>query len=97
MEDQNSQKLSASNLATVKLTDLQVRQALVDYLNKVSEFKELIEGKKIAIQMNWQTNKWSDADHFVHASVFELTPVASDEAEQDEPAEAAEAAEAPSE
>ena len=84
MANQNAQKLSASTLATVKLTDIQVRQALVDYINKVPEFKKMIDGKKVAVQMNWQTNKWSDADHFVHAVVFELTPVTEDSDSEDD-------------
>ena len=72
-------------IASTKLTEENVRTAIVQFLLKNDEFSDLVKDKKVIITTDWQVSKWSDADAFVHVSVVEPTnEVDTDESESTE-------------
>ena len=68
-------------LASAKLTEPQVQTALLEFLLKNEEFKDMIVGKGIAVSTQWQTSKWSDPDALVHIFVTENSTSVQEEAE----------------
>ncbi len=70
--------MKATQLAELRLTLDQTREALVDYCLKNDEFKELVAEKTVIFMTDWQTNKWSDPNAFVHIKILESIPEDSD-------------------
>jgi hypothetical protein len=58
-------------IASTKLTEENVRHAIVQFLLKNDEFSELVGEKKVIISTDWQVSKWSDPNAFVHVNVVE--------------------------
>ena len=58
-------------LLRAKLSEEQVRQALVEYLLKNDEVKAAIGDKSVLVVPSWQTSKWSDPNAFVYLEIAE--------------------------
>ena len=67
-------------LANARLTEVQVQQAIAEFLLKSEELKQAIEGKRIKIHVTWQTSKWSDPNALVHVYFTEDTTIVEEEA-----------------
>jgi len=75
-------------IASLRLTEQQVNQALAQYVLNNEELKELIGSKKVMILPKWQTTKWSDKDSLVFLDFVEVL-------EQEETSEEISAEDAP--
>jgi len=73
---------SATNnvLARARLTEEQVQMAIAEFLLKSEELQEAIQEKRVKIDVNWQTSKWSDPDAMVHIFFREDTAAVEEEA-----------------
>jgi len=65
--------ITGTSLGTVNLTEVQVKQAIVDFLYKNDEFKELVDNKRIALVTEWQTSKWSNPNILVQLGIIDVT------------------------
>ena len=60
-------------LAEIRLTEEQVRTAILEFALKNEEFSDLVKDKSVLVTPVWQTTKWSNPDAFVHLYVAEAT------------------------
>ena len=58
-------------MAKVGLTEEQVRHALIDFVLKNDEVKELVQDKNVVVFPVWHTTKWSDQNVLVHLDIVE--------------------------
>jgi hypothetical protein len=74
MNDNNQTDVSnveVNQLGTAKLTEDHVKQAIVEFLYKNDEFKNLVDNRQVMLVTQWQTSKWSNPDAFVHLIIVE--------------------------
>jgi len=69
-------------LVGAHLTEEQVQSAILEYLLKHDEFKEIVTGKPIIVTTDWHTTKWSNPDVLVHLVVRENTDYVHPEREE---------------
>ena len=60
-------------LAEIRLSEEQVRTAIIEFSLKNEEFSSLVKDKSVLVTPVWQTTKWSNPDAFVHLYVAEAT------------------------
>jgi hypothetical protein len=68
----NEQK-TVNVIARADLTETQVQTAIVEFLLKDPQLKDVIADKKLSCVTQWQTNKWSDPNALVHVFFTEVS------------------------
>ena len=74
-------------VASIKLSEDQVKTAVVDMLLKNEEFASVVGDNEVYLTTRWLTDKWSDPNVLVYLEVFKK----SSDGDQDSEAEAAQA------
>ena len=72
MSENETAEVKVTKLGSVSLTENQVKQAIVAFLYKSDEFKDLVNDRKVALITQWQTSKWSDPNSFVHLDIIDV-------------------------
>ena len=60
------------HVAHVKLTEAQVNQAMIDYIFRNEEIRELVGERKVTVVPKWQTSRWDDKDNLVYMDIVEV-------------------------
>jgi len=74
------EKQQVTHIAHVKLTEAQVNQAMIDYIFRNEEVRELVGERKVTVIPKWQTSRWDDKDNLVYMDIVE---VAAQDGEED--------------
>ena len=64
MSEDQAQTKQAKIVATAKLSEQQVQQALVEFVSKDNQLKETLRDKQAVAWVNWQVNKWDSPESF---------------------------------
>ena len=64
MSEDQAQSRQAKIVATAKLSEQQVQRALIDFVAKDEQLKDVLEGKESIAWLNWQVNKWDTPESF---------------------------------
>jgi hypothetical protein len=64
MSDNSNEQKTAKVVATAKLTENQVQQALVEFVSKDEKLVDLLKEKEAVAWVNWHVNKWDDPESF---------------------------------
>ena len=63
-DEQQVEQKTAKVVATARLTEQQVQQALVRYASQDEKLSSLLQGKKAVAWVNWHVNKWDSPESF---------------------------------
>jgi hypothetical protein len=74
------EKQQVTHIAHVKLTEAQVNQAMIDYIFRNEDVRELVGERKVTVIPKWQTSRWDDKDNLVYMDIVE---VAAQDGEED--------------